>query len=70
MLDVLNYNDCHTEDSDFLCDALTFGIAYEINYIDEDAKQRFKRIDPRECIAVYDNTLNQNLMYIIRFSNI
>lgn len=67
ILEVLNYNDCHTEDSELLCDALTFGVAYEINYIDEDLKQRFKRLEPRECIPVYDNTLNQNLLYVIRF---
>ena len=66
-MEVLNYNDCHTEDSELLCDALTFGIAYEINYIDEDLKQRFKRLEPRECIAVYDNTLNQDLACVIRF---
>lgn len=65
--EVLNYNDVHSEDSEFLKDALVFGYGVEINYIDEDGKQRFKRLDPRECIDVYDDTLNQNLLYAIRF---
>lgn len=65
--DVLNYNDVRTEDNEFLRNALIYGVAYEINYIDEDTKQRFKVLDSRECIPVYDNTLNQNLLALIRF---
>lgn len=47
--------------------ALIYGVAYEIVYIDEDAKQRFKAIDPRECIPVYDDTLEEELLYMIRY---
>lgn len=64
---VLNYNDVHSEDSGLLRDALIYGVAYEINYIDEDVKQRFKLLDPRECIPIYDNTLNQDLRYVVRY---
>lgn len=70
ILDVLNYNDCHNEDNEFLRQALIFGVAYEIGYIDADGKQRFKVLDSRECIPVYDDTLEQNLKYIIRFYKI
>ena len=36
-------------------------------YLDEDKKERFKVLDSRECIPVYDNTLNQDLVYVIRY---
>lgn len=65
--DILNYNDVRTEDNEFLRNALIYGVAYEINYVDEDTKQRFKVLDSKECIPVYDNTLNQNLLALIRF---
>lgn len=65
--EVLNYNDVNSEDTELLQQALIFGVCYEINYIDQDGKQRFKLLDSRECIPVYENTLNQELMYVIRY---
>ena len=67
IIDVLKYNDVKAEDSEFLRNALIFGRAFEINYIDEDGKQRFRTLDPRECIPVYDDTLSNELMYVVRF---
>lgn len=67
IIDVLKYNDVKAEDSELLRNALIFGRAFEINYIDEDGKQRFRTLDPRECIPVYDDTLSNELMYVIRF---
>lgn len=65
--DILNYNDVQQEDSEYLRNALIYGVAYEICYVDEDAQQRFKVLDSRECIPVYDNTLNQDLVAVIRY---
>lgn len=65
--DVLNYNDVQTTDKDLLKNALIYGIAFEINYIDELGYPRFKVLDSRECIPVYDNTLTNELQYVIRF---
>lgn len=67
IVDVLSYNDVRTEDNEFLRQALIYGRAFEVCYIDEDTKQRFKVLDSRECIPVYDNTLNQNLLAVIRY---
>lgn len=67
ILDVLNYNDVADEDSEFLRMALQYGIAYELNYIDLDGKQRFKILDSRECFPVYDNTLEQSLVACVRY---
>ena len=65
--DILNYNDVRTEDNELLRNALIFGKSFEINYVDEDAKQRFKALDSRECIPVYSNDLNNDLLYVIRY---
>lgn len=68
--DILNYNDVATEDSQLLKNALIFGVAYEVNYIDEAGMQRFKIFDSRECIPVYYNNLNNDLAYVIRYYKI
>lgn len=67
VIDILNYNDVANEDSEYLRQALIFGKAYEINYIDGDGKQRFRTLDSRECVPIYDNSLNNELLYVIRF---
>ena len=67
IIDVLKYNDVKSEDSELLRNALIFGRAAEVNYIDEDGKQRFRTFDTREVIPIYDNTLNNDLLYVVRF---
>lgn len=67
LMEVFNYNDIKNADSALLRNALIYGVAFEICYIDEDTKQRFKAIDSRECIPVYDDTLNEELLYMIRY---
>jgi hypothetical protein len=47
IVDILSYNDVRTEDSELLKQALIYGRSFEINYIDEDGKQRFKVLDTR-----------------------
>lgn len=67
VLDILHYNDVNSEDSELLRQALIFGKAFELNYLDADGKQRFKVLDARNCIDIYDNTLNNDLQYVVRF---
>ena len=67
VLEILNYNDVHKEDNELLRSALIYGKSYEICYVDEAGKQRFRALDSRECIPVYDNTLTNELLYVIRF---
>ena len=64
---VLNYNDYQEEDSELMKDLLIYGEAYEIEYIDEDSKIRFKSLSPLECIPVYRNSLDEILNAVIRF---
>lgn len=67
VIDILKYNDYISEDNILLRDALIYGRSFEINYIDEQGQQRFRNLDARECVPVYDNTLNNDLLYVIRF---
>ena len=65
--DVLNYNDVHNEDDDFLKNALIYGVAYEVHYCDKDGQERFKLFDSRECIPVYSNDLEEDLLFLVHF---
>lgn len=66
ILEILKYNDYHKEDNQLLKDALIYGVAYELNYLDEEAKQRFIYLDPCEVIPIYKNDLERRLIAIIR----
>lgn len=66
VMDILNYNDYQAEDSDFLLDALIYGTAAELMYTDEDAKLRFRLINPTTCFGVFDDTLSGDLIYFVR----
>ena len=66
IMNILKYNDYQAEDSDFLLDALIYGVAYELMYIDEDAHTRFRLINPTTCFGVYDDSLTGDLMYFVR----
>lgn len=67
IMDVLRYNDYQAEDSDFLLDALIYGVAAELMYIDNDGHTRFRLINPTQCFGVYDDSLTGDLMYFVRF---
>ena len=64
---VLNYNDVNDEDATLLRNALIYGVSWERLYLDEQAEVRFKAIDSREIIPIYDTTLNEDLLYAIRY---
>ena len=66
IMDVLKYNDYQTEDSDFLLDALVYGIGYELMYTDSEGKTRFKLINPTTCFGICDDSLSEDLMYFVR----
>lgn len=64
---VLEYNDAADEDMELAKDMSIFGMATELLYIDEDGATRIKRVDPREMVLVYDDTLDEELLYGIRY---
>lgn len=68
IIDVNEYNDVHQCDELYLKNALIYGKSYCINYIDEDGKQRFRNLDPKECITILSDDLDQELEYVIRLT--
>ena len=66
ILNILKYNDYQSEDSDFLLDALVYGVAAELMHIDSDGQTRFRLINPISCFGVYDDSLTGDLMYFVR----
>ena len=66
VMDILRYNDHQAEDASFLLDALVYGVAVELMYIDSQSQVRFRTIAPTQCFGVYDNSLTGDLMYFVR----
>lgn len=66
IMNILRYNDYQAEDSDFLLNALIYGVACELMYIDSLGQVRFKLINPTQCFGVYDDSLTGDLMYFVR----
>ena len=66
IMDILRYNDFQAEDSDFLLDALVYGVAAELMYIDETGHTRFRLINPTSCFGVCDDSLTGDLLYFVR----
>lgn len=67
IMEILRYNDYQSEDSNFLLDALIFGKACELMYIDNAGKTRFRLINPTTCFGVFDDSLTGDLLYFVRF---
>lgn len=66
IMNILRYNDYAAEDADFLLDALIYGIAAELMYIDESGHTRFRLINPTTCFGVCDDSLTGDLLYFVR----
>ena len=67
IMNVLRYNDSQAEDSDLLLDALIYGVAAELMYIDNNSKTRFRTISPQQCFGIFDDCLTNDLLYFVRF---
>ncbi len=67
VMNILRYNDYQAEDADFLLDALIYGVAAELMFIDEEGQTRFRLINPTQCFGVYDDSLTGDLIYFVRF---
>ena len=66
VMNILRYNDYQAEDSDFLLDALIYGTAAELMYIDNMGQTRFRLINPLNCFGICDDTLSGDLLYFVR----
>ena len=66
VMNILRYNDYQAEDSDFLLDALVYGVAAELMYIDSTGQTRFRLINPTQCFGICDDSLTGDLLYFVR----
>ena len=66
VMNILRYNDYQAEDTNYLLDALIYGIACELMYIDNEGQTRFRLINPTQCFGIYDDSLTADLMYFVR----
>lgn len=66
IMEVLRYNDYQSQDSKLLLDALIYGVACELMYIDTNSQVRFRLINPTTCFGIYDDSLTGDLIYFVR----
>lgn len=62
----MDVNDAQKVDSRICRNMNTTGYAYELHYVDANGMMRFCSIAPEDGIVVYDDTLEQNILYFIR----
>ena len=68
--EIINYNDSDSEDMAWITNALTFGVGYELQWIDADAQVRYGQVSPIDSFAIYDNSLDRELLYFVRWYKI
>lgn len=67
VMDILKYNDYTAADAALLLDALIYGVAAELMFIDAEGQTRFRNINPTQCFGVCDDSLTGDLLYFVRF---
>ena len=65
--DIFKYNDEHDHNTTLAKRASIGGYAVELLYIDEDTQPRFKAFGGNEVAIVYDDTIEDNILYAIRY---
>jgi SPP1 family phage portal protein len=64
---IFEYNDEADENVELARACSIYGKAFELLYVDEEGAVRFKRLDTKECIPIFDDTIENDLLYLIRF---
>ena len=67
ILDIFKYNDEADNNTTLAKYSSIAGYAVELLYIDENSNARFKALSGDEVAIVYDNTLEENILYAIRY---
>lgn len=68
--EVINYNDDESENTNWLLNALIYGVGYELHWIDNDAQERYSQINPLNCVAIHAASLENELLYFIRWYDV
>jgi len=73
---LFEYNDEADENAELAKTASIYGVAYELLYMEKQDEGmgrpmlRFHALDTRECVPIYDDTIEKNLIYFIRYYNV
>lgn len=67
--EIMEYNDEPSVNKELAKNASICGVAYEIEYIDNEGNYRFKALPSIGMLLIYDNTLEEKLLYAIRYWN-
>lgn len=67
--EIFEYNDEQGQNVELAKESSKVGVSYELHYVDNDGNPRFKIIDNIQAIPVYDDTLEEELLYFIRYYN-
>ena len=65
--EAINYNDDNSENISWCMNALIYGIAYELQWIDKNAQVRYSQVSPLNAFPIYDNTLDCELLHFVRW---
>lgn len=68
--EVINYNDDESQNINWLMNALIYGVGYELHWIDSNAQERYSQINPLNAIAIHAASLENELLYFIRWYDV
>lgn len=66
LIEIFKWNDVENADIELLHNALIYGVAPQVCYINENKEKKFKSVNPQTTIPVYSSDLDQELLYVIR----
>lgn len=65
---IMEYNDEADENAELAKNASIYGVAYELLYFSEEDKMiRFKSLNPKEVIPIFDKSIEENLLAVMRY---
>ena len=65
---IFEYNDEADENAELAKNTSIYGVAYEMLYFSEEDKIiRFKNLDPKEIIPIFDKSVEEKLLAVIRY---
>lgn len=67
LTNIFTYTDEADVNAELAKNASIFGVAYELMYMDEDAAIRFVPLDVKGAIPIFADTVNEELLYVIRY---
>ena len=67
LLDCFNENDIINSDSEWLKNALIYGVAPQLCYINERNEKKFRNLSPEQVVPVYTANLDEELQAVIYF---